>query len=106
HQNKDLRLFEIGKAFVNRDGELPVERELFAVLLTGRDVFAERGLPGDAFDFYDLKGAVEMALDAVNASDVAFEAAEFTHLRNGQAAEIRLGSEIIGDLGRLDQEIE
>src|SRR5690606_4467665 len=29
HQNKDLRLFEIGKAFVSGDGDLPVERELF-----------------------------------------------------------------------------
>lgn len=105
-QNKDLRLFEIGKAFVGGDGDLPVERELFALLVTGRDMFAERGLPGDALDFYDLKGSVEIALDSVNAADITFEAAEITHLRNGQAAEIRVGSEIVGTLGRLNQEIE
>ncbi len=107
HQRKDLRLFEIGKAFAKNEthGELPVECELLTILITGHEMYAERAMPGRAIDFYDVKGAVEVALSAVGATDVSFSVAEFVHLRSGQEAAILIGEKYIGSIGTLNQEI-
>lgn len=107
-QRKDLRLFEIGKAFTKSEteGELPVERELLTILVTGHELFANRAMPGRELDFYDAKGSIESALTAVGANEAVFSAAEHTHLRSGQAATITLDGEIIGSIGTINQDIE
>ena len=56
-------------------------------------------------DFYDVKGAVETALDAVGAADVTFHSAEVKHLRKGQTSAIAASGETVGYLGRLSDEI-
>ena len=108
HQRKDLRLFEIGKAFTKSetDGALPVERELLTMLVTGHEIYADRAMPGRELDFYDVKGSVETALAAAGTNEAVFTAVEITHLRSGQAASITLGGEIIGSVGTINQEIE
>ncbi len=63
-------------------------------------------MSGRALDFYDAKGAVETALDAIGITDPVFAAAELTHLRSGQAASISVDGKIIGSIGRINQEIE
>ena len=107
HQRRDLRLFEIGKAFAARDDEdnLPAERELFSLVLTGGHALKKRMMPTRALDFYDAKGAVEAALDAVGFESVEFRDAEVKHLRPGQTAVIYIDGGCIGTLGRLNEEI-
>jgi phenylalanyl-tRNA synthetase beta chain len=56
-------------------------------------------------DFYDAKGAVEAALGAAGVSGLAFAAAKVNHLRVGQSASISLNNEVIGYLGRINDEI-
>ncbi|HEY8561417.1 MAG TPA: phenylalanine--tRNA ligase subunit beta [Pyrinomonadaceae bacterium] len=106
-QNRNLRLFEIGKVFSAspNENELPNERELFALVVTGGESLANRALAGREFDFYDAKGALESALDAVHAPQVIFKAADVKHLRKGQAAEILLNEKTVGTIGRLADEI-
>lgn len=107
HQRRDLRLFEIGKAFAAGHGEdnLPVERELFSIVLTGGEALKKRMMPARALDFYDAKGAVEAALDAVGFESVEFRDAKVKHLRSGQTAEIYIDGGCIGTLGRLNEGI-
>ena len=107
HQRRDLRLFEIGKAFAAGKSEenLPVERELFSVVLTGGEALKKRMMPTRALDFYDAKGAVEAALDAVGFDSVEFRDADVKHLRAGQTAAIYIDGGCIGTLGRLNEEI-
>ena len=107
HQRRDLRLFEVGKVFAARSGEdsLPNEQELFAMVLTGSETLADRGLAARDFDFYDAKGAVEAALAAVGVSNAEFAAAEVKHLRKGQTASISCNGHNVGYLGRLSDEI-
>jgi phenylalanyl-tRNA synthetase beta chain len=105
---RDVRLFETGIVFASRsgEGELPSEREAFALLATGRAV--EEGSAGDAreLDFYDLKGALEAAVDAMRLPPLTFAPASVRHLREGQAAAIMLdGQTEIGTAGRLSEEI-
>lgn len=107
YQNRDLRLFETGKAFASaRDkGDLPYERELFALLMSGSDI--EKGTFGTPreIDFYDTAGAVESALLAVGASNIEFLAEDIKHLRRGQSAIIKVNGDEVGTIGRLNEEI-
>ena len=107
HQRRDLRLFEIGKVFAASPGEdnLPVERELFSIALTGGDVLKKRMMATRILDFYDAKGAVEAALDAVGFESVEFRNADVKHLRSGQTAAIYIDGGCIGTIGRLNEEI-
>ncbi len=106
HQRKDIRLFEIGKAFAaSHANKLPHERELFGALLTGSEISEQRAMPVRELDFYDAKGAVESALDAIGVNGVDFVAADVEHLQRGQSAGITVGNKVIGSVGRLNAEL-
>jgi phenylalanyl-tRNA synthetase beta chain len=106
-QNRNLRLYEIGKAFSasSKEGELPNERELFALVVTGNEILENKAMPAREFDFYDAKGALESAIGATNSPNLEFAAADVKHLRKGQSAQIRLNGKTVGTIGRLADEI-
>lgn len=108
HGTRDVRLFETGRIFAanSEQGQLPVEREAFALLATGAGVEEGRAGATRELDFYDLKGALEAAVDAMNLRPLRFEAASFRHLREGQAARVLLDDgRAIGSIGRLDEAV-
>jgi phenylalanyl-tRNA synthetase beta chain len=107
YQRRDVKLFEVGKAFAAKDGEdsLPTERELFALVLTGGELNEHRAMPVREVDFYDAKGAVEAALEAVGFPSAEFRAADVKHLRRGRAAEVLLDGRGVGYLGQINEEI-
>lgn len=107
HGNRDLKLFEIGKVFSasNEENDLPNEREILAMIVTGSEILQSRAAALREFNFYDVKGALESAADAINIANLYFNAANIRHLRRGQSAEISFGGKIIGTIGRLNEEI-
>ena len=107
HQQRNLKLFELGKVFSasNKENETPNERELFALVLTGNEISQNRAMPIREFNFYDAKGAFESAIEAINIPSLEFTAKEIKHLRHGQAAEISLNGNAVGTIGRLNDEI-
>ena len=107
HQHKDLKLFEIGKTFAAKSSEdsLPTERELLSIVVTGGDANAGRAMTQRDLDFYDAKGAVEAALEAVGLSSVVFTPADSIHLRRGQSATISSNDRIVGSIGQLSEEL-
>ena len=106
-QKRDLKLFEIGKVFSSseKENDLPNERELFSMAITGNEVLENKVLPVRALDFYDAKGAVEAAIGALNLPPLEFTAGEFKHLQKGQTAEILSNGKSIGAIGRLSARI-
>ncbi|HKS30312.1 MAG TPA: phenylalanine--tRNA ligase subunit beta, partial [Pyrinomonadaceae bacterium] len=104
---RDVRLFETGIVFAAQaeEGALPFEREALALIVTGRAV--EEGRAGDAreLDFYDLKGAIESAVDAMRLPALEFAPVSARHLREGQSAVIMIDKLEIGTAGRLSEEI-
>ena len=105
-QRKDLKLFELGRVFASKgDGDLPKERELFSVIVTGGQINEGRSMAIRELDFFDAKGAVEAALDVAGAPEARFEAEDVKHLRRGQAASITVGEQKVGFLGRLSEDI-
>ncbi len=104
---RDVRLFETGRIFATHEGnELPLEREALALVAVGAATKADRAGTPRTLDFFDLKGALETAVDALKCPALAYSAAGVKHLREGQAANISLSDKtIVGSIGRLDEEI-
>jgi phenylalanyl-tRNA synthetase beta chain len=108
HGTRDVRLFETGRVFATNPerGKLPREREAFALVATGLSIEAGRAGAHRELDFYDLKGALEAALETMNLKALRFEAAQVKHLRDGQAARImKADGQAIGSIGRLDEAV-
>ena len=104
HGTRNVSLFELGRVFASiQKGELPEEREALALVVTGGLMLGGRAQPDRELDFYDLKGALESAVEAMNLAPLGFEAAEIKHLRTGQAAAINAGGNRVGSIGRLSE---
>jgi phenylalanyl-tRNA synthetase beta chain len=107
HGIRDVRLFEIGRVFSGLgDQELPQERLALALIATGGALEENRAQPERELDFFDLKGALEAAIDWMNLSPLRFAQASARHLRPGQTAMIKLADGTsIGSIGRLAEHV-
>ena len=104
--NRDVCLFETGRVFAaSEPGELPIEREAFALVATGGAMEANRAQAERELDFFDLKGALESAVAAMNLPPLDFEMATVKHLRPGQSAAISVNGTRVGSIGRLAETI-
>ncbi|MEJ7712500.1 MAG: hypothetical protein WKF84_22280 [Pyrinomonadaceae bacterium] len=100
HGIKDVTLYEIGRVFSVGEPK-PLELDALALVATGGLLRANRAGAERELDFYDLKGAVELAVEALRVPTLKFEAARLRHLRDGQSASIWMGGTQIGAIGRL-----
>src|SRR6266436_1617732 len=106
HGNRDVSLFETGRVFgVTTPGELPLEREAFALTATGGAMLANRAQAERELDFFDIKGALESAVAAMNLLALDFEMTTVRHLRAGQSASIHIRGTLVGSIGRLSEPI-
>ncbi len=111
---RNVRLFEIGKRFVNEGEERPAETEMLAIVGSGArnedDWQTTASSNGGRMDFYDVKGTVESVAEALGLPALAFaqdgarnSLHPFLHpfLHPGRAAEIRLDFDVVGFIGQL-----
>jgi phenylalanyl-tRNA synthetase beta chain len=104
---RDVRLFEIGRVFADSEiSELPDEHESLGLIATGGASEQDRAQASRELDFYDLKGALEAAIAAMNLPALIFSEAEVRHLRAGQAAIVSLADGTnIGSIGVLSETV-
>src|SRR6185503_18168198 len=107
HGNRDVRLFEIGRVFAGSEArELPGERESLALIATGGATEEGRAQASREIDFYELKGALEAAFDAMKLAPLSFTRGSIEHLRDGQAAHVTLADgAAVGSVGRLAESL-
>jgi phenylalanyl-tRNA synthetase beta chain len=107
HGIRDVRLFEIGRIFaISTPAELPQETLALALIATGGAVEENKAQAERELDFFDLKGALEAAVDWMNLSPLSFTQTSARHLRVGQSAAIKLGNGTeIGTIGRLAENV-
>src|SRR5215216_2138263 len=107
HGIRDVRLFEIGRIFsISEVGEPPDETLALAVVATGSALEEDRAQGERELDFFDLKGALETAVDWMNLSSLKFAPGSARHLRAGQTAVISSGDgTAIGTIGRLAENV-
>ncbi|HHP50457.1 MAG TPA: phenylalanine--tRNA ligase subunit beta [Moorella mulderi] len=100
-----LEIYEVGRVFLPREGDLPEEPLRLAGLVMGvRDRAWNRPTP--PLDFYYLKGVVENILSRVRCPGVIFEAtSSLPFLHPGRAALLEKGEEVLGYLGELHPQV-
>jgi len=85
---------------------MPIEREALALVATGGQQGADRAGVARELDFFDLKGALQATVEAMNLPELILETTAARHLREGQAAAVKTtGDEMIGTIGTLTEEI-
>ena len=88
---RDVRLFEIGRIFTGSEAhELPQEREALGLVATGAASEEGRAQAPRELDLYDLKGSLEAAIEVTNLGPIQFSKGTIKHLREGQAAIMKL----------------
>ncbi|MFZ0242521.1 MAG: phenylalanine--tRNA ligase subunit beta [Desulfobacterales bacterium] len=105
-QEKNLKLFEIGKTFFAKNAEeLPEEIEMLAGLWSGsRSAFSWHGAGVDA-DFFDVKGVIESLFQQLDIQKIAFTAVpddDCIYTRSGFSASILAQGKEIGVLGEIN----
>ncbi len=108
-QVRNLKLFEIGKVFIDKHREeLPDEIEMLVGLWTGARRAASWHSEEANCDFYDIKGAVEGLFSGLKLFDCRFKKlpAEACHyLRPGHTAEISIQDTDVGSIGEIRSEV-
>ncbi len=103
---QQIRLFELGRAYVSRGDHLPIERRTLSIGLAG---LRERpgwnhGTPPST-DFFDAKGVVDEALGRFSVRDVRYEPALHPVLHPGRAAYVVHNGHRIGVVGEVHPEV-
>ena len=97
-QQTRVRLFETGLRFM--PGESLAQTPMLGLLLCGRRMPEGWASKAESVDFFDLKGEIEAVLQAADQT-VTFRSAVRPGLHDGQTAEVLLGEEVGGVMGRL-----
>ncbi len=103
----DLKIFEMGKTFIRRgEGELPLEQNRMACLITGlryEDRWHSRDLRAD---FYDLKGCIESMLEVLRIPSPSFRSGiHEAILHPGKSCGVFSGEERFGFLGEIHPDL-
>ena len=102
----DLKLFEIGRVFINSsDAELPEEKNMIAGLLTG-ELTDEFWSSGKTVDFYTIKGSLENIFFDLKISDCRYIASSTEpFLHPGKSCGIYLSDKKIGFFGEVHPDV-
>ena len=109
-QNKNLKLFEIGKVFIDTGQEdtQPNEFEMISGLWTGTAIDLAWFSKAIDSDFYDLKGVVEQLLwklGVVNTIFIRMPPASCFYTKPGATAQILVKNEPMGLVGELHPKV-
>ena len=100
HEDNSIRLFEVGKVYLPREGNLPEERHTLSGVLCGTHLDHSWHGESERLDFFDAKGVVETLLERLGVA-ARFEPSEDKTFSPGSRATIVVGGESVGTLGEL-----
>ncbi len=97
-----FRLFEAGRVFLPRSGDLPEEVETIAAVLAGQRSAASwlTASDGVEIDFFDAKGMVEWLLERLGVS-AEWEPGEHPVYQPGRCAVVKAGGAQLGFVGEV-----
>ena len=95
-----FHIFETGRVFWPRDGDLPEERESVSGVLAGLRHETSWLEDENLLDFYDAKGVVEMVLDRLGVS-ATYEPADDPAFHPGRCAAIKAADTVLGMVGEV-----
>ena len=100
---ESMALFEVGSVFEPNGNDLPHEPRKLAIVMTGSRLASAWDVKDSpAFDFYDMKGRLELLLSGLRLTDISYTATESTpYLHPGKAAEVKVSGKVVGVFGEL-----
>lgn len=113
HAEQDVDLFEIGRIYLPRDNDLPDERRVISIALSGYRSGRALGERVET-DFFDLKGTVEALLDRFGIRGARFVPVAHPTFHPGRAALVVVDGQadglpapesIAGIMGELRREV-
>ncbi len=107
HNNPNLRIFELGKIFIDRGSDsLPQEIHMLSGLITGlRQDFAWHASP-EKVDMFDIKGSLEILLEQLGIRDASFVRRSCPpYLKMNAFCELVINREAIGFTGEVKTEV-
>jgi phenylalanyl-tRNA synthetase beta chain len=107
YEEKNLKLFEWGRVFFARSkAELPDERFSLASVMTGLATVKEWYVDERPVDFYDIKGSLEVLLEALGFPGCVFKKGGVPPWYRPEAsAQVFFGKIILGTVGELAPEV-
>ncbi|MCA2002667.1 MAG: phenylalanine--tRNA ligase subunit beta [Chloroflexi bacterium] len=100
---ESLALFEVGPVFEPVKNDLPNEPRKLAMVMTGARLASAWDVKNaPTFDFFDMKGRVELLLAGLRFKDVSYlPTAGVEYLHPGKSAEVKIENEVVGFFGEL-----
>ncbi len=99
-KNENLSFFEIGKVFFSKQGERK-EEERLGISLCGSWQEKDWANNSRRFDFYDLKGIVDLILLSNQVKKWEYKNSAYSFLHPYRQAEVYIGERLLGFLGEL-----
>jgi phenylalanyl-tRNA synthetase beta chain len=100
--NKNLKIFETGKVYFPAPGSpLPDEKRFVCAAVTGLSSAVNwKGTPAE-IDFFDLKGVVEILVEALGADGVRTAKSASVGFHPGMCADVVVGGKTVGKMGEV-----
>lgn len=100
---ESIAMFEIGSVFEPNKNDLPNEPRKLAIAMTGlRTQTAWDVKDSAAFDFFDMKGRIELLLSGLRLVGISYTPADsIPHLHPGKSAEVKVNGQVVGVFGEL-----
>jgi phenylalanyl-tRNA synthetase beta chain len=100
---ESVAMFELGPIFVPHRNELPDEPSRLAMVMTGARIATSWDVKeSPRYDFYDMKGRIELLLSGLRYKDVTYAPTDsVNYLHPGKAAEVKINGQTVGVFGEL-----
>jgi phenylalanyl-tRNA synthetase beta chain len=100
---ESIAMFELGPIFEPNKMDLPNEHSKLALVMNGERIATAWDVEDSpTFDFYDLKGRIELLLNGLHYTDISYTPSDSTaFLHPGKAAEVRVNGQVVGVFGEL-----
>jgi len=100
---KSIAMFEVGSIFEPVKNNLPNEPRKLAIVMTGARIASAWDVKdAPAFDFYDMKGRIELLLAGLRFTDIIYAESESSYnLHPGKSAEVKVSGQVVGVFGEL-----
>lgn len=96
--------FELGRVYKWEDSK-PVEHEMLSLVVNGNKVESKWNAEAVKYDFYDLKGIVEVLFESLGIKEIEFLPYCASYMHPNRIAAVKICGKEIGFFGEVDSDI-
>lgn len=105
NRNQDnLKFYEVSKVFLPAEN-LALEEYRVAIAISGKKMRTLWDSKPESYDFYSIKGHVELFLEKIGILKYTLVRTENVHFHPGRAGDIYIGRELIGTFGEIHPDL-